>query len=103
MFNKVRAGFRGFLRRRESRLTRACSRRARSTRAADAHDVRHSAEVINKRKSIWVEVIRRHTVPLEMDGLYGVKQLTAVFSIESEGERSNRTVSEDSHDYKNNL
>ena len=44
--------------------------------------VRHSAEVINKRKSIWVEVIRRHTAPLEQDGLYGVKQLTTVFSME---------------------
>ena len=44
--------------------------------------VRHSAEVINKTKSIWVEVIRRHTVPLEQDGLYGVKQLTTVCSME---------------------
>jgi len=44
--------------------------------------VRHSAEVINKRKSIWVEVIRRHTAPLEQDGLYGVKQLTTDFSME---------------------
>jgi acyl-CoA thioesterase FadM len=44
--------------------------------------VRHSAEVINKRMSIGVEVIRRHTVPLEQDGLYGVKQLTTVCSME---------------------
>ena len=42
-------------------------------------NVRHSAEVINKRKSIWVEVIRRHTAPLEQDGLYGAKQLATVF------------------------
>ncbi len=29
-----------------------------------------------------VEVIMRHTTPLEQDGLYGVKQLTTVFSME---------------------
>ena len=45
-------------------------------------NVRHRSEVVNKRKSIWVEVIRRHTAPLEQDGLYGVKQLTTVFSME---------------------
>ena len=44
--------------------------------------VRHSAEVINKTKSIWVEVITRHTVPIEQDGLYGVKQLATVFLLE---------------------
>ena len=44
--------------------------------------VRHSAEVIDKRKSIWVEVIRRHTAPLEQDGLYGAKQLATVFLLE---------------------
>jgi len=44
--------------------------------------VRHSAEVINKRKSICVEVIRRHTAPLEQDGLYGAKQLATVFLLE---------------------
>lgn len=43
------------------------------------HTVRHRAEVINKRKSIWVEVIRRYIVPLEQDGLYDAKQLATVF------------------------
>src|SRR3990172_12894358 len=62
---------------------KSCSR-SESTPAQPplTQTVRHSAEVINKRKSIWVEVIRRHTAPLEQDGLYGVKQLTTVFSME---------------------
>ena len=45
-------------------------------------NVRHRSEVVNKRKSIWVEVIRRHTAPLEQDGLYGAKQLATVFLLE---------------------
>ncbi len=52
------------------------------TRQYSRRAVRHSAEVINKTKSIWVEVVRRHTAPLEQDGLYGAKQLTTVCSME---------------------